>query len=76
MIDRLSGLNKDLLVAENDRKNAEANYTTISNSPDKVKALAEEQMARFITEQENSIRALQSDTLKKIADRSEYCTKS
>ncbi|MEP6787007.1 MAG: polysaccharide biosynthesis tyrosine autokinase [Acidobacteriota bacterium] len=68
VIDRLSGLNKDLLVAENERKNAEANYMTVSNSPEKVKALAEEQMARFITEQENSIRSLQSDTLKKIAD--------
>ncbi len=68
VIDRLSGLNKALLEAENDRKNAEANYMTVSNSPEKVKAIAEEQMARFITEQENSIRTLQSDTLKKIAD--------
>ncbi len=68
VIDRLSGLNKQLLEAENDRKNAEANYMTVSNSPDKVKSLAEEQMARFITEQENNIRNLQSDTLKKIAD--------
>ncbi|CAN5383458.1 polysaccharide biosynthesis tyrosine autokinase [soil metagenome] len=68
VIDRLSGLNKDLLVAENDRKNAEANYMAVSNSPDKVKALAEAEIARFTTEQENNIRALQSDTLKKIAD--------
>lgn len=68
VIDRLSGLNKGLLVAENDRKNAEADYMTVSNSPEKVKALAEDKMARFITEQENSIRSLQSETLKKIAD--------
>jgi len=68
VMQRLSDLNKQLLDAENDRKNAEANYLAVSNSPDKVKALAEEQMARFITEQENNIRALQSDTLKKIAD--------
>ncbi|HVF46456.1 MAG TPA: polysaccharide biosynthesis tyrosine autokinase, partial [Pyrinomonadaceae bacterium] len=68
VIDRLSGLNKDLLVAENERKNAEANYLTVVNSPEKVKALAEEQMQRFTTEQENNIRAFKADTLKKIAD--------
>ncbi len=68
VIQRLSGLNKDLLAAENDRKTAEANYTTVSNDPERVKALAEEQMARFITEQENMIRAQQSDLQKKIAD--------
>ena len=68
VIDRLSGLNKQLLEAENKRKDAEASYVTVSNSPDKVKALAEEQVARFTTEQENNIRALQTDTLKKIND--------
>lgn len=68
VINRLSGLNKQLLEAENDRKNAEANYMTVSNSPDKVKALAEEQMLRFTTEQENNIRAMRSDTFKKISD--------
>lgn len=68
VMDRLSGLQKDLLVAENERKNAEANYMIVSSSPDKVKALAAEQMQRFTTEQENNIRSLQADTLKKIAD--------
>jgi polysaccharide biosynthesis transport protein len=34
VIERLSGLNKQLLEAENDRKNAEANYITVSNSPE------------------------------------------
>jgi capsular exopolysaccharide synthesis family protein len=68
VIDRLSGLNKALLEAENERKNAEANYLSVSNSPEKVQALAEAEIARFTTEQENNIRALQSDTLKKIAD--------
>lgn len=66
--DRLSGLNKDLLIAENERKNAEANYLTVANSPEKVRSLAEAESARFITEQENSLRSLQIDTLKKIAD--------
>ncbi|MBK9216005.1 MAG: polysaccharide biosynthesis tyrosine autokinase [Chloracidobacterium sp.] len=68
VIERLAGLNKDLLVAENDRKTAEAQFLTVNSSPDKVKSMVEEQMARFITEQENNIRAYQSDTLKKIAD--------
>ncbi|MEO6052082.1 MAG: polysaccharide biosynthesis tyrosine autokinase [Pyrinomonadaceae bacterium] len=68
VIDRLSGLNRQLLEAENQRKNAEANFFAISNSPEKIKSLAEAEMARFTTEQENTIRALQSDTLKKIAD--------
>lgn len=68
VIDRLSGLNKDLLVAENERKNAEADYLTVSNSPDKVTALAEEKMAPFITQQDNITRTLQSDLLKKIAE--------
>jgi len=68
VIERLSGLNKDLLAAENERKNAEANYMTVSNNPDRVKALAEAEMGRFITEQENTIRLQQSDLQKKIAD--------
>ncbi|CAN5283161.1 polysaccharide biosynthesis tyrosine autokinase [soil metagenome] len=68
VIDRLSGLNKQLLEAENHRKNAEADYFTVSRSPDKVKALAETEVARFITEQENNIRTLRSETQRKIAD--------
>jgi capsular exopolysaccharide synthesis family protein len=67
VIQRLSGLNKDLLTAENDRKNAEANYLTVANNPDRVKALAEDQMARYITEQQNTIRLQQSELQKKIA---------
>lgn len=68
VLDRLSGLNKQLLEAENQRKNAEANYMQLSKSPDSIKSMAEETMARYITEQENNIRSLQSDTLRKIAD--------
>ncbi|MGE3468097.1 MAG: Wzz/FepE/Etk N-terminal domain-containing protein, partial [Pyrinomonadaceae bacterium] len=41
VLDRLSGLNRQLLEAENLRKTAEANYLEISNSPEKIKALAE-----------------------------------
>jgi capsular exopolysaccharide synthesis family protein len=68
VMDRLAGLNKQLLDAENDRKNHEANYLTLSKSPEKVRALADEQMARFITEQDNNIRNLQADIIKKIGD--------
>lgn len=68
VMQRLAGLNKDRLVAENDRKTAEANYMAVRDSPEKVKALVEEQMVRFTTEQENNIRSLQTDVIKKIAD--------
>ncbi len=68
VIDRLSGLNRQLLESENKRKNAEADYFTVSRSPDKIRALAETEVARFITEQENNIRTLRSETQRKIAD--------
>ncbi len=67
VLDRLSGLNKDLLEAENIRKLAEAKYNSVLRSPDNAKALTEERMARYITEQENSLRDLRNETQKKIA---------
>lgn len=68
VIQRLSGLNKDLLAAENERKNAEANYETVDKNPERVKALADDQMGRFIQDQENVIRNQQAELQKKIAD--------
>lgn len=68
VLDRLSGLNKDLLEAENARKLAEAKYNSVIRSPENARALTEEKMARYITEQENSLRLLRNDTQKKIAD--------
>lgn len=68
VIERLSGLNKQLLDAENARKTAEADYFAIANSPEKIRALAEDRVQRFTTEQETNIRNLQIDTVKKIAD--------
>jgi capsular exopolysaccharide synthesis family protein len=68
VIERLAGLNKDLLDAENKRKDAEAKYNSIKGSPERIKAAAEEQMARFITERENDIRSLSNETSKKIAE--------
>lgn len=68
VLDRLSGLNKQLLEAENARKNAEAKYLSVSNSPDRIRALTEDQMARYITERESDIRSLVNETQKKTAD--------
>lgn len=68
VIERLSGLNKQRLEAENLRKNAEAQYNSISKSPESIKSYAEEQSARYITERENDIRTLVNETQKKIAD--------
>ncbi len=56
VLDRLGGLNKDLLTAENDRKNAQAEYDAVKNSPEKIKSLAEAASARYITERENYCR--------------------
>ncbi len=67
VLDRLSGLNRDLLEAENIRKLAEAKYNSVLSSPDNAKALTEERMARYITEQENSLRDLRNETQKKIS---------
>lgn len=68
VLDRLSGLNKQLLEAENERKNAEAKYQEVSKSSASLNALTETEMARYITERENDIRQLVNDTQKKIAD--------
>ncbi len=67
VLERLAGLNKQLLELENNRKNAEANYRIVEADPARLKAQVEDLSVRFITEQENSIRTLQVDTLKNIA---------
>nr|MDQ3040954.1 polysaccharide biosynthesis tyrosine autokinase [Acidobacteriota bacterium] len=67
----LSGLdilNKQLLEAENERKNAEAEYNAVSKSPESLRARAEELATRYTTERENSIREFRNDVQKKIAD--------
>ncbi len=68
VLDRLSGLNKQLLEAENERKNAEAKYQALNDSPERLRAQTEVEMVRFITERDNAIRQLVSDTQKKISD--------
>ena len=69
VMDRLSGLNKQLLEAENARKLAEAKYLAIKDSPEALKALAEQESQRFITERENSVLQLRTDVRKKINDK-------
>lgn len=68
VLERLAGLNKQLLELENQRKNAEAQYFQVNNSPDKLNSLVEEKMARYITERENEVRSLISENQKKITD--------
>ena len=67
-LERLAGLNKQLLEAENARKNAEAQYFAVKDNPESIKQMAQEQMARYITEKQNALRDLRNDTQKKIAD--------
>lgn len=67
VLERLSGLNKDLLIAENDRKNAQAEYDSVKNSPEKIKSLAESASARYITERENYVVNFRNETAKQIA---------
>jgi capsular exopolysaccharide synthesis family protein len=66
-LERLAGLNKQLLEAENQRKNAEAQYFAVKNNPESVKQMAQESMARYITEKQNALRDLRNDTQKEIA---------
>lgn len=68
VINTLAGLNKQLLDAENQRKNAEAEYNSVRESPENVKSRAEELLARYITEQENRIRDFEVETNKAIAN--------
>ncbi len=64
----LSILNKQLLDAENNRKNAQAEYEQIGKSPESLNAKVEETIARYTSEQENAIRNLRNATQVKIAD--------
>ena len=67
VLERLSGLNRDLLIAENDRKNAQAEYDSVKNSPEKIKSLAEAASARYITERENYVVNFRNETAKTVA---------
>ena len=67
----LSGLdilNKQLLDAENERKNAQAEYEAVNKSPESLSAKAEEIAQRYTTERENSMLEKKNDTSRKIDD--------
>ena len=67
VIDRLSGLQKQLLDAEEARKTAQAELNSVSSSPDRIKARVEQEVGRYTTERENSIRDLVNENRKEIA---------
>lgn len=55
-IERLTGLNRQLLDAEEARKTAESKYNAIKSSPDKLNSLVEVEMQRYLTERDNDVR--------------------
>ncbi|MBA2378194.1 MAG: polysaccharide biosynthesis tyrosine autokinase [Blastocatellia bacterium] len=68
VIDRLSGLNRQLLEAENRRKIAEAEFNSVKDSPDRINSMAEAESARYITERENNVLMVRNETQRKIAE--------
>ncbi len=66
VLQRLEGLNKNLLDAENLRKNAEANYNAVKNDQSKVKSLAEAETIRYTTERENTMQGLRNKTFEMV----------
>ncbi len=66
VLQRLEGLNKQLLDTENARKNAEANYNAVKNDQGKVKSLAEAETIRYTTERENAIQTLRNKTFETV----------
>lgn len=67
-LQRLQGLNKDLLESENERKNAEAQYRSIGSSNEKLNALVDEEMLRYTAEEESQLRSLVNDLRKRIGE--------
>ncbi len=66
VIDRLSGLNKQLLEAENQRKDAEAKYNQVTKSPETISAQVEDLAIRYTSERENAIQLRVNDAERKI----------
>jgi polysaccharide biosynthesis transport protein len=66
VLERLAGLNKQLLEAEEQRKNAEANYNEVEKSPERLKSLVEAESVRYFTERENEISKLVNENQKQI----------
>ncbi len=68
VLNRLSGLNKQLLDAENERKNAQAEYDSVNNSKDRLQSLADAEILRYTTDRDAAIQALINKTQEKITD--------
>ena len=68
VLNRLSGLNKQLLDAENERKNAEAEYNSVSTSRDRLKSKAEGEILRYTTERQNAIQSYVNKNQENIAN--------
>jgi capsular exopolysaccharide synthesis family protein len=66
--ERLAALSKQKVEAENQRQLAEAQYRAIVGSPERLRALAEEQMSRDITERESYLRNFEMQVNRNIAD--------
>lgn len=62
VLQTLEGLNKQLLDAENNRKNAEANYNAVKRDPAKQKSVAEAEILRYTTEREAAMQNLRNKT--------------
>lgn len=67
VINRLAGLNEQLLKAEEDRKNAEAQYNAVRNRPESLNSLVEEKMAQYFSDRETATRRLVNETNQEIA---------
>jgi succinoglycan biosynthesis transport protein ExoP len=68
VLERLAGLNRQLLEAENNRKLAEAQYLSVKDNPEAARSLAEADSARFITERENNLMAFKNETAKNLSN--------
>jgi polysaccharide biosynthesis transport protein len=66
VLQRLQGLNKQLLDAENQRKNAEAQYNAVQGSQEKIGALAEADTIRYTTERELAMQSLRNKTAEQV----------
>ena len=66
VLQRLEGLNKQLLDAENSRKNAEANYNAVKSDQSKIKSLAEAETIRYTTERENAVLTTRNKTFESV----------
>lgn len=65
--DRLSGLQTQLLKAEEARKDAESEFNSVKGSRERINALVEEKMATYIAERETATRSIVNENKKLVA---------